>query len=390
MRRPVVLAISAAVLVAFIALAYILNPGDVDFRVTSDVTYRLPLGILLVATLTFGVLLAVLAVALQQFNQRIATWSERRKARQEAATEELNTSGVALAWSGEIERSRSVLKKAWRRDPANTTAALALASSYADMGESDTAKQILETAVADQPSDPDLRFTLADILHRNGDTGESIRMYETLRVQYPRAPRVLVALRDVYAEIGHWKDAVQVQERYIAELASSASIQRERDRLRDFRYRAAMQIDDPEARTAALESILEEHRDYAPAIDAVGDAMLAAGRTEEAVRIWEKAFKREPRLDLARKMLAQQTNSTGRHRIVALVNKHSDKLPADAVHVFRARAALQNDALDTAKEELEAVSNSTDPAVQRCWADLHQKRGDAERAWQTLRPLATR
>lgn len=390
MRRAVVWAIAVAVLVAFVAFAYVMNPGDVDFRLSGEMAYRLPLGILLVATLVLGVVLAVLAVALQQLNQRLVTWGERRKARQEAETEELNASGVALAWAGEIERSRHVLKKAWRRDPGNTTAALALAASYADTGEIDTAKQILETALGERPNDPDLRLAFGDLLHRNGETEEALRMYETLRVQFPRAPRVLLALREAYAENDRWKDAAQVQDRYISELASSQGIQRERERLRDFRYRAALQIEDPDARIAALDAILAEYRDYAAASDSVGDAMLAGGRVDEAIKVWEKSFKRQPRMELARKMLAQQTTSNGRHRIVALVNKHADALDADQVRVFRARAALQNDALDTAQQELEGVENSADPAVQRCWADLHQKRGDAERAWQTLRPLAVR
>jgi tetratricopeptide (TPR) repeat protein len=390
MRRAVVWAIAVAVLVAFVAFAYIMNPGDVDFRVTSTLTYRLPLGILLVATLVVGILFAVLAVALQQLNHRLATWGQRRKARQVAETEELNASGVALAWGGEIERSRHVLKKAWRRDPGNAAAALALAASYSDTGEIETAKQVLGTAVGERPNDPELRLALGDVLHRKGETAEAIRMYETLRVQFPRSPRVLVALREIYAETDRWNDAVQIQDRYISELASAEGIQRERDRLRHFRFRAAMQIEDPEARIAALESILDEYRDYAPAAEAVGDAMLAAGRPDDAMKVWEKSFKRNPRMDLAGKMLAQQTTSNGRHRIVALVNKHADALDDDQVHVFRARAAMQNDSLDTAREELEAVGNSADPAVQRCWADLHQKRGDAERAWQTLRPLASR
>lgn len=389
MGRAVGLAIAVAFLVAFVAFAYTMNPGDVDFRIASGLTYRMPLGLLLVATLVLGVLIAVVAVAVQHLNHRLSTWRERRRAQQVAEVRELNASGWALAWGGETARSRSVLKKAWRRDPNNKDAALALAASYVDTGEYEAAQSTLQSAVDEQSSDPDLRFALAEALRRNGETDEAIRMLETVRVQYPHAARVMVALRDLYGETGRWRQASDIQERYIQELAGSEGIQRERERLRDLRYRAALQIESPDERIAALEALVAEHRDYTPALESIGDAMLEAGREGEAFKIWEKSFKREPRIALAKKMLARQTDLNGRQRVIALVNKHTDGLDADDVRVLRASAALANDALDIAQQELEAVGNSASRSVQQCWADLYQKRGDAERAWQTLRPLTS-
>ncbi len=389
MKRAVLLAIAVAILVGFVAYAYTMNPTDVDVRLSRSLSYRMPLGILLVATLVSGVVVAVIAVALQQIGNRIATWGERRQARAVAIVDELNASGAALAWGGEIERSRSVLKKAWRRDPHNKMAALALANSYSDTGEYEAAKQTLEAAVEQNASDPDLRFALAEALRCNGETEAAIRMHETVRVQFPHAPRVLVALRELYTQSGRWNDSVEVQKRYISELSNSAGIHRERDRLREFRYRAAMQVAEPTSRLTALNALLAEDRDYAPAVDSVGDSLVELGRPAEALKIWEKSFKREPRADLARKMLAQQSDNAGRRRIVSLIDKHAGQLDEDEVHVLRASAALQSDALEAAQGELELIADATPATVQQCWADLHQKRGDPERAWQTLRPIVS-
>ncbi len=387
MRRALGYALAIALIISFVAFAYTMNPNDVDFRLSPSMTNRMPLGLLLVATMVLGAVLAVLATTVQQMNERMATWAQRRKARQEAQIEELNQSGAALAWDGEIERSRSLLKKAWRRDPHNKEAALALAECYADTGEYEAAQQALEAAVAEEASDPDLRYALGEALRLGGRTEDAIRMHETVRVQYPHAPRVLVSLRQLYAESGRWKEAVEVQERYIAELASSEGIHRERERLRDFRYQAAMQIDDGPARIAALESLLEEHRDFAPAVASIGDAMLADGRGGEAVKTWERAFKKQASIGLAEKMLGQQENASGRQRIVALVNKYAQHLDPDRVRVLRANAALADDQLDTAQQELETVADAAQSEVQKAWADLYQKRGEIERAWQTARPL---
>lgn len=388
MKRAVLLALAVALLVACVAYAYAMNPGDVEIRLTRTLSYRMPLGILFVASLAIGAVAGVIAIAVQQLSHRLATWGERRKAREVALIDELNASGVALAWGGDIERSRSVLTKAWRRDPHNKTAAIGLAASYADTGEFESARATLATAVEQAPTDPDLRFALAEALRRNGDIDEAIRLHESIRVQYPHAARVLVALRELYAHAERWKEAVDVQERYIGELANAHGMSRERLRLREYRYRAALQIDDAAKRLTALLALLDEDRDYAPAIDGAGDALVAMGRAGEALKIWEKAFRRDPRSDLARRMLAQQKDNQGRRHLVALIDKFADRLPADDVHLLRASAALDSEALEAAQRELELVTDATNASVQQCWADLHQKRGDPERAWQTLRPIA--
>lgn len=388
MKRAVLLTVSVAILVACIAYAYTMNPGDVELRLSRSLSYRMPLGILLVATLVIGAVAGVLAIALQQIARRLATWGERRKAKTEAQIESLNASGAALAWDGEIERSRGVLKKAWRRDPHNKTAALALAASYADTGEYDAAQDALRAAVEQEPGDPDLRYALAEALRRNGETAGAIRMHESIRIQYPHAPRVLVALRDLYAQTEQWGDAVAIQERYLGELANSQGLQRERERLREYRCRAAQNLPDANARLSALQAILDEDRDFASAVEAAGDTLVELGRGAEASTLWEKAFRRAPAVRLARKLLAVQTDNAGRRRVVALIDKFAARLPADDVHLLRASAALESDALETAQRELELVDDATSIAAQQCWADLHQKRGDPERALQTLRPIA--
>ena len=389
MRRILVPAITIALIVAFVGFAYTMNPADVDFRISPTMTHRIPLGFLLVGAMVVGALLAVFAVLIQQINQRMATWAERRKARNLAQIEELNESGAALAWDGEIERSRSILKKAWRRDPHNKQAALALAACYSDTGEYEAAQTALEAAVAEDASDPDLRYALGEALRQGGRSEDAIRMHETLRVQYPHAPRVLVSLRELYSQAQRWKDAAGVQEQYISELSRSDGIHAERDRLRDFHYRAALQIENPTERITALEALLDEHRDFSPALNSIGDAMVDAGREGEAQKTWERAFKKKADLLLAEKMLAHQDSSSGRQRVVSLVNKYADQLDPDGVKILRANASLSDGALDAAQQELEGIADSTLRNAQRAWADLYEKRGEGERAWQTLRPLAS-
>jgi len=388
MKRAVGLGIAITALVLFVGVAFTLNPGAVDLRLTPSKVVPLPLGILLVGTFVLGAMLAILAVALQQLVRRLAQWSEARRAKQEARLAELNERGAALGWSGDLERSRALFKKAWRKDPRNKEAALALAASYPDTGETAAAKQVLEAAVAEVPNDPDLRYALGEALRRNGETGAAIRMHETIRVQYPLAPRLLLALRELYRQAQQWQEAADVQELYLRQLPSSEDLSREREELRLLRFQQALRIEDPAERAAALVPMAEEDPRFAAAVDAAGEALLAAGHGDEAQRFWEKALRRAPRLALLERLLDLQTQVAGRNRVVELLGRYGATLDADGARLLRARAALRNDDLERAQQALEEVSRQDRVAVQRCWADLYSKRGNYDRAWTALAAAA--
>lgn len=388
MKRAFALGLAVTALAVFVGVAFLLNPASVDVRLTPSKVVQLPLGMLLVGTLLAGAMSALVALALQQLTQRFSHWGQNRRAKQEARIAELNETGAALGWSGEIERSRAVLKKAWRKDPRNREAALALAASYTDTGENGAAKQTLEAAVAEAPNDPDLRYALGQALRRNGEIGAAIRMHETVRVQYPQSPRLLLALRALYGEAQQWKEAADVQELYLRQLPSSDDLSRQRDELRLLRYREAMGISDPSERLTALTLINDETPGFAPAIDSLGEALLAAGRSEEALRFWEKAAKRAPRLSLLQRMLELQTDRHGRKRVIDLLDRHAAALDSDGLQLLRARAALRDDDLERAQQALEAIAQQDRADVQRCWADLYNKRGNFERAWAALTAAA--
>ena len=182
MKRLFIFAIAIAVLLVF-GLIIWLHPGSVDLRYSLDDAIHPPLGLLLVFTFLAGVIVTLLLTTLQQLQRHIGGWQERRKSRRALRIGEWHQSGAALHWDGDLERSRSLLRKAWRRQPHSSAAALALASSHMETGEHAAAKQVLQTAVTHDTSDPDLRYALANALRGNGDTAEALRMLDTVRVQ---------------------------------------------------------------------------------------------------------------------------------------------------------------------------------------------------------------
>src|SRR3972149_5420562 len=118
MKRVLAVATGVAVLGVCAFLAW-LNPGTVDVRFSPQQSLQAPLGWLLVFAFAGGVAVTVLGASLQQLGRRLAGWRERRRARQAVRATQWQQSGAALAWEGELERGRNLLKKAWRRQPHN-------------------------------------------------------------------------------------------------------------------------------------------------------------------------------------------------------------------------------------------------------------------------------
>jgi tetratricopeptide (TPR) repeat protein len=384
--KRVLLVLGAVLLIAAFGAVVFLNPGEVEFHPTHVHSFHPMLGLLLIFTFAAGALVTVLGSSIRSVTGTLAGWRHRRSARAAAQSGEWHQTGEQLAWGGELERSRALLKKAWKRHPRNTAAALALASSYVDTGEYGEAQTVLDAAVAADPHDPDVRYALGETLRRRGDTADAIRMLETVRVHHPRAPRVLLSLRELYGDAGRWTEAAAIQDVYVQTLPAEARPP-EIERLVRLRYQAACTVADPQERIAALDAVVQRDRTFVPALVSLGDALLAQGRGDEAERLWEKAFKLQPRAVFIERLLARN-GSGSPPRAAALISKYRDQLDADSAHLLLARVALAGDDVDRAAAELDALANRDTPRAQRLSAEVLHRRGEHARAWDALRRAA--
>lgn len=385
-KRAVGAAVALLVLVGLGALIW-LNPSVVDFQFAREQTLRLPLGWLLVFAFATGTITALLVVSVQQLARRLVGWRQRRRHRAADVVAGWERTALALAWDGDIERSRALLQKAFRRGADNHGAALALATSYMDTGEAQRARRVLEEAVTHDTRDADVRVALAEALRRTGDLGEAIRMLETVRVQHPRAVRALLPLRELYREARRWDEAAQVQAAYVTGLPAAARDDHESERLAELQYRAAMNHVDLPARMHALTAVLEQQRHHVPTVVALGDALVAEGRTDEAIGLWERALRASPCLVIATRLFMRQTAARDRQRLLASMAKLPG-MSADTVHYFGARAAIEEGNYDAAAAELERLTDRQHPTVQRMWAEVHRQRGAIREAIKALVTVA--
>lgn len=383
MKRSLALVVAVAVVAAMGFVAF-MNPATVEFVVPAKEPLKLPLGWLLVLTFAFGALATGALVVVVQAARSLSRLSERWQERQSERAADWTRSGTMLLWDGDLERGRSLLSKAWRRQSRNGALARLLAESYRDSQELDAARRVLQEAVTHDASDPELRRALGETLQRAGELTEAIRILETVRVQHPRALRVLGPLRRLYEKTGRWDEAARVQETYLAVLPGGRMNEAEKDRLGHYRYRAAMAIADPGQRAAALSALMDSHRNCLPAVVSLGDALVEAGRSAEAIRLWERALRERPATVLFERLIAQQPGARDRLHVLGLLRKLRNPSHPDHVHALIARTALQSANVELAATELESISQQDTPSIHRLWAEMHRQRGEVDRALRSL------
>lgn len=382
MKRAVAILVGVAT-VCLVAYLSWLNPAEVEFRLTP--TYTMPghLGPLMVFAFIAGAVVVLAVVSVQAGRRAVAAWRARRRQRRSERIDEWEERGEQLVWAGDPQRGRALLQKAWQRRPHNAHAVIALAASYRDTGELHRARGLLFDAANQYHTDPDILFALAAAYRAAGERGPCIEVLERLRALHPRAPRVLRALRDAYVDAQRWPEAAALQETLIGELRDIQQATRERESLTRLHYQASLALTDPAARIQALENLADNRTGSLPILVSLGDALLVAGRADEASVVWERALRSTPRTVLVERLAAIATEPRHRDRLRTLLRKlRADQVHADQLRLLTAQLHLADGNTDAAARELEAVQDQTRAPgmLHHLWGEVHRHRGQLEQA----------
>jgi tetratricopeptide (TPR) repeat protein len=382
MKRALAILVGTVMVCAVAYLSW-LNPTAVEFRLTPTRTVQAPLAALIAFAFITGTLMILAAVMMQAGRRAIIAWRQGREQRRVERIDDWEARGEELVWAGDAQQGRALLHKAWHRRPTVPRPLLALAASYRDTGEIHRARDLLAKAAEQHHTNPDVLLALADAHHAAGDLAAGIEVLERLRALRPQAPRVLRALRDSYVEARRWHDAAAVQEALLAGMRDASHATGEREHLTVLRYQASVGISDPGARIRALETLADSRGESVPVLVSLGDALLAAGRQDEASVLWERVLRSTPRTVVVERLAAIATAPRHRDRLRTLLRKlRSDQVQADNLHLLTALLYLADGDTDQAARELDALQNpaSAPPLLHRLWGDVHRRRGHLEQS----------
>jgi uncharacterized protein HemY len=387
--RRVLAALGAFAFVFAVSYLVAVNLTVTEFRLTPDLTVSFPLGALMVSAFLAGAIVVFTVVLLQGAGRAVANWRQTRQRRKREQIDTWEERGEQLMWQGDARQGRSLLEKAWRKRPDSTYAVLSLAASYAATGETRREQQFLLEATSKAPhhTNPDVLLALADAHAANGESTSALEVLERVRALHPRAPRVLSMVRDAYIAAGRWQDAASAQEALVAEMRDAERAARERELLTTLRYQASLTLEDSAARAAALDALADRRTTAVPIAVSLGDALMGAGRLDEAVAVWERGLRNQPRSVFVQRLADLASETKHRDRLCALMHKlRTDAVRPDNVRLLAAHLNLQSDKVSEAEKELDLVRDPEGaPAfLHFLRGEVHRRHGRLEQAVEEL------
>ncbi|MGH7860522.1 MAG: tetratricopeptide repeat protein, partial [Candidatus Binatia bacterium] len=345
--------LAAALLVGFGYLFY-LNPSSVEFRLSAERAYALPLPLLLLLAFLAGAAAIFLLALLRETQWTIAEARRRRHERKLEQQRSALATGRRLHWEGLPDQARNLVWRL-REAPDTVEASVLLAESALASDRVEEARGVLDAALARHPNQPQLLALLATTERRLGRPGLATAHLEKAVALEPRSPRLLSTLRDSYIDEGRWSDALATEERLLATLRLPEEILGEQPRTRSLRYQAALAADGDGRIVEQLGAVLAQYPGFLPAAVALGDSLCRLGRPREAARVWVRAAYRRPLPVVLSRIEAVYERLGHPKRVLALYHSLRKRENSPALLLRQARFLLAQGRIDEAVRELDAA-----------------------------------
>jgi lipopolysaccharide biosynthesis regulator YciM len=223
-----------------------------------------------------------------------------------------------------------------------------------------------------------------------GHVDEARTLYRHVLQRWTAHASALRALRDLAIETRDWDEAVATQQKLLALVPPGDRAAEnewlavgyyELGRLELARGRGAVAI-------AHFKSALRAHRDFTPAVVALGDAYDATGDHREAVRTWERAVEVEPALPLLARLERAYRTEGRPSRMISLYRTAAEHAPDDlALAAALGRVYFELEMLDEAADQFEKLEvHAPDlPVVHAFLGAVFERRGEMRDAFEEYR-----
>lgn len=280
-----------AIVLLLVAFGYVftLNPGSVEFQIYpgTRVTTSVALVIFLFFLAGFGA-----AMGLSAFREALRSfgfWRHRKADERLAEARALLLAGRAEAAMGKHRRALRLLRQARRKAGDEALVALEMARVELAEGRTEKAEKVLKDLLARDPSNAEALVQLLDVYRLRGDYEGQVAVLRRWLERDPNHREALSRLRDLYRERGNWGEAVRVQEKLVTLAEGREAKAAARRELLEMRFRQAT-ADPARPDVAVLQELIRSERGFAPAHLALGEALLAEGRADEALQTWIRGY----------------------------------------------------------------------------------------------------
>lgn len=357
-----IILISIPVLIASGAVyLYWLNSDKVTLTLSADTSFELPLAVLILGTLALGVFLTLLYTAFLAISKNIQIGKSKKTLKIKQENIDTISNARAERALGNFEKAESIFLKIISKEEDNILARIFLAETLDDQGKTKEALQILDESRIEDKSNIELLLLASKL---NQKAGNITAAFDNAKLALKKDSKSLVVLRRL-VELSnsiHKLDEAKEAQKQIIKLSSFNEREKEQEILAEIEFKKAKlenkQI--PTSYKKALEEILQNHRDFPPALSELALLNLNESNLNAAAKLWTKAFKESGDVKYLEPLAAMWIKSEQPDKALASVsNAISSFNKSDTLNpfsqIFFINLLIYLEKLDDAKKELTKI-----------------------------------
>ncbi|PLX90589.1 MAG: hypothetical protein C0614_00385 [Desulfuromonas sp.] len=363
-----------------------LNPHLVTVFYLPEQSFEYPVAMVLVACVLAGLIVGFVVHLYSSVGHWFKHWRRERGEKKQREIGAIYREGVGRLLSGDLKKARGYLQKALERDPKRVDTLIAMASLSSQEGNPAEGLSLLRRAAEIDSKNREVLFKTASIQEEMLADEEAIASYLALIALEKDNRKALRSLRDLYVKHERWAEALDTQRQVLKAGPGPNRINDEKDLLLFLRYENARQaIDAGNAENAKseLKDVIRQKPEFTPAQVSMGDAYLALGRGDDAVKAWQQGYKSLGKSIFLERLEDYFLEREDPSSLLAFFRSLVVEQGSDLMfRLFYGKLCLRLEMVDEAMDQLQAVESSgvESPQVHLLLAEAYRRRHNLDEA----------
>lgn len=391
---------SLRLIIAFVFFTFLtiyftlLNPGDIEVRLTQNTSFPLPATVFLLISILIGVLLASIVTGYSQiknaFQQFLKTRSLENKTRRRKQWEKLYQKAENALKGGHGDKALSLFNKILDGNPTHIPSLIQLGNLYRKMGKAVQALEAHQKAINADPDNPQALQCLAEDFAAAGQLNKAIDALKQARHLEPDSLFTLRQLREAYRKQNAWNLVLQTQKSILSHVSDAKELEQEKEYSSQIAYFRGCELIDQqqiEPAISELKRALKGNSKSLPPYIKLGDLYQQNGNSKTAIKTWKSGFEVTGsnvcllRLRAAYEQMGKPDEVIKLYQKAVLSSQNSKK---ETLVLTLARLYLDQGKMEEAMQTLWSISSSSIPA-HLLLIKAHQDKHEAEKADQVTR-----
>ncbi len=384
MYSKIVLIFLIIIITTFFYL-HTVNPTKVEFVITEDYKFNLPITVLIFAGFFVGAALAVCNSIFVDIKRTIRDMRLRREQKVLNQAEDDYRKGVEELLKGDTSKAIQLIQKAIDVKPT-VDMYIRLADAYMGEDKRLDAFRVLEQGLLKNPSSLELLTAIARRALRVGDIPRARKALEDILSIAPDNLYALSGLRDIMIEEGVFEEAVKLQRKVVEGTKDETERKKEDNLLTGMMYQVARgYVDEDKLNDAVskIKEVIKKDDSFVPAHVLLGEVYRRLGNPSSAQKTWESAYEKHPHpifLIMLEDLCMEESEPS---RILDKYTKAIATNPKDVnLKLLRARLYLRLEMVDNAIEELERLAQEGEEGIYHhvLLGEAYLRRNQSEKA----------